>query len=220
MRSLPAPFTIRPFGDLLDSFVKGGNPMKRCLLVVVLLVSGLAPAAGQDKAGPKDNVPPEGFTALFNGKDLAGWAANDKTKDNWKVVDGIIAYTGKEKNLKTEKQYKNFVMHVDWKIAKGGDSGIYLRGKPQVQIWDNPEGSGGLYNDSNKPTKKADKPIGEWNHFEITLEKGDLVTVILNGEKVVDKFKMKNLPPMGPLELQHHGDPLWFKNIYVKELPD
>jgi hypothetical protein len=208
---------------------------KTLALAALLLACAVAfPVRGadEDKAGPKDNMPPEGFKALFNGKDLTGWKANDKTKEHWKVVDGILTYDGKEKNLQTAKDYRHFVMHVDWKIKPKGDSGIYLRGKPQIQIWDDPkEGSGGVWNDidpktgkRNMPTKVMDKKPGEWNHFEITLEKGDLVTVIFNGEKVVDKFLMKGggkeLPKTGPIELQHHGDPLWFKNIYVKELPD
>jgi hypothetical protein len=116
---------------------------------------------------------------------------------------------------------------VDWKIEKGGDSGIYLRGNPQVQIWDNPEGSGGLYNNqkhARKPLVLADHKPGEWNNFHIVM-KGDKVTVKLNGKLVVDNTPLENywergkpLPAKGPIELQHHNDPLWFKNIYVREL--
>ena len=214
---------------------KGDKTMKKLLLFGVLTLAfalGSAEGDAQDKAGPQDNMPPTGFKLLFNGKDLDGWQANDNTKKHWVVVDGILTYDGKEKNLKTVKDYRHFIMHVDWKINPKGDSGVYLRGRPQIQIWDDPkEGSGGVWNDidpktgkRNMPTKIMDKKTGEWNHFEITLEKGDLVTVIFNGEKVVDKFLMKGggkeLPKTGPIELQHHGDPLWFKNIYVKELPD
>jgi hypothetical protein len=116
---------------------------------------------------------------------------------------------------------------VDWKIGKKGDSGIYLRGNPQVQIWDNKEGSGGLYNNQknpSKPLKFADRPVGQWNTFHIIM-RGDKVTVHLNGVLVVDNTPLENywqrgqpLPAVGPIELQHHGDPLWFKNIYIKEL--
>jgi len=208
--------------------------MRKLFLVPAVVLAALAlPVVGADDKATKDNTPPEGFTALFNGKDLTNWKADDKAKEHWKVVDGVIVYDGKNNNLKTEKNYRNFILHVDWKIGPKGDSGIYLRGRPQIQIWDNPEGSGGVWNDidpktgkRNMPTKVMDKKVGEWNHFEITLEKGDLVTVVLNGEKIVDKFLMKGadkdkgLPKTGPIELQHHGDPLWFKNIYVKELPD
>lgn len=206
----------------------------------------------RDMAKPeKDNVAPKGFTALFNGKDLKGWkglvadpparakmtadqlAAEQKKADeaafqHWKVVNGEIIYDGKQNSLCTIKDYGDFEMFVDWKIHAGGDSGIYLRGSPQVQIWDRAEGSGGLYNNQknpSNPTKKADKPVGEWNRFRIVMV-GDKVTVFLNGELVVQNVTMENywernkpMYPTGQIELQHHGDTLWFKNIYVREIP-
>jgi hypothetical protein len=212
----------------------------------------LAPNAGADeKAGPNDNKPPEGFRALFNGKDLTGWQglvelpdrakldpnqlakkqqeANAKFLPHWTIKDGVLNYDGKGQSLQTAKDYGNVELWVDWKIGPRGDSGIYLRGNPQVQIWDNPVGSGGLFNNRKNPkdpTKKADKPVGEWNTFRIIM-RGDKVTVYLNGELVVDNVPLENywergkpLPAKGPIELQHHNDPLWFKNIYIKELPD
>jgi hypothetical protein len=211
-----------------------------------------------------DNTPPPGFTALFNGKDLTNWQglvelpqrkkltpdqlieahaeANRKYLPHWKVQDGVLHYDGKGQSLQTIKDYGNFELYVDWKIKEKGDSGIYLRGNPQVQIWDSDHladslaedrrtGSGGLWNNpkgakGKVPLKNADKPVGEWNTFHIIM-KGDRVTVLLNGEKVVDDAPMANywekgkpLPEQGPIELQHHGDELWFKNIYIKELPD
>jgi hypothetical protein len=213
-----------------------------------MLGLAVAAAPAQDK---KDNTPPAGFTALFNGKDLTNWqgliAINQRAKlkpdelakkqaavnanmlKHWTVKDGVIHYDGKNNNLQTSKDYGNFELYCDWKIGKKGDSGIYLRGNPQVQIWDNPEGSGGLYNNQKNPRKplvNADKPVGEWNTFHIVM-KGDKVTIHLNGKLVVDNTPLENywergkpLPARGPIELQHHGDPLWFKNIYIKELPD
>jgi 3-keto-disaccharide hydrolase len=218
----------------------------RSLIALVVLVAGIGRQA-------KDNTPPEGFTALFNGKDLTGWqglveypkrdkdpekyaaqikAANEKYLPHWKVEEGVIRYDGKGQSLQTVKDYGDFELWVDWKIKKGGDSGIYLRGQPQVQIWDpdkaaqNAVGSGGLFNNQknpSKPLKKADKPIGEWNTFRIVM-KGDKVDIWLNGEHVVQDTVLENyfkrgdpLPATGPIELQHHGDELWFKNIYIKE---
>lgn len=228
-----------------------------CFGVAALLasVSAIAGEKGE-KAGAKDNTPPPGFTALFNGKDLTGWQglvsikdrkkmtpeqyaeavkkANEKFLPHWKVVDGVITYDGKGNNLQTVKDYANFELYVDWKIEPSGDSGIYLRGNPQVQIWDingknNPKkiGSGGLYNNQKNPSNpiaNADNPPGQWNTFHIVM-KGDKVTIKLNGKLVVDNTTLENywergqpLPSTGPIELQHHGDKLWFKNIYVKEL--
>jgi len=237
-----------------------------------------APGSADDKDAPK---PPKGFIALFNGKDLKGWKghttmAERATKtseeleklqeqrnriafEHWSVQDGAIHLDSKGGvSLVTFKDYGNFELYIDWKIEKNGDSGLYLRGQPQVQIWDSENspgarnedknsGSGGLWNNplppdvakstdlelktkegqkiGKIPLKKADKPVGEWNTFHITMI-GDEVTVELNRVLVVDKAKLPNywdrskpLPKTGPIELQFHGDPLWFKNIYIKELP-
>jgi hypothetical protein len=231
------------------------------LLATGALAVGFRPSAAR---GDEPN-PPKGFTALFNGKNLDGWQGNTDMKqratmkkeklaalleqrtknafEHWTVKDGVIHCDGKGGvSLQTVKDYDNFEMMVDWKIQKKGDSGIYLRGQPQVQIWDSDnlgkgleadvgKGSGGLWNNSvgdkaKQPLKRADKPVGEWNTFHIIMV-GDEVTVKLNGELVVDKGKLRNywddgkkpLPATGPIELQFHGDPLEFKNIYIKELP-
>jgi 3-keto-disaccharide hydrolase len=171
--------------------------------------------------------PPKGFSPLFNGTDLTGWKNADKQAKSWKVEEGLLHYTGKGgQNLRTEKNYKDFEMWVDWKITKGGDSGIYLRGQPQVQIWDNKEGSGGLWNNPAKSAGKeplvvADHKPGEWNTFYIKMV-GSKTTVKLNGKLVVDNAVFlplgKAAPATGPIELQVHGTPLWFKNVFVKEL--
>jgi hypothetical protein len=199
----------------------------------------------------QDNRPPDGFKALFDGKSLKGWkglvadpparakmapaelAAAQKKADesmrlHWSVQDGMLVYDGKDNSLCTARDYGDFEMLVDWKIGPGGDSGIYLRGSPQVQIWDNPVGSGGLYNNQknpSNPTKKADRPVGEWNRFRILMV-GDRVTVYLNDELVVNEVVMENywerdkpLYPTGQIELQHHGATLYFKNLYIREIP-
>ena len=124
-------------------------------------------------------------------------------------------------------------MYVDWKIKSHGDSGIYLRGSPQVQIWDPNQwhiGSGGLYNNfkpghPSNPLKIADHPIGQWNTHHIKMV-GERVTVWLNGQLVVDNVVLDNywerdkpIYSTGTIELQNHGDYLWFKNIYLREIP-
>jgi HEAT repeat protein len=200
----------------------------------------------------------EGFVPMFNGKDLSGWqglvenpiaraamtpdvlAAKQKEADaklplNWTVVNGEIRFTGTGyENLCSIKDYADFEMWVDWRISKNGDSGIYLRGTPQVQIWDTTRvdvganvGSGGLYNNKNnpsKPLKLMDNAIGDWNTFFIRMI-GEKVTVYLNGELVVDNVTLENywdrkLPifPVGPIELQAHGTDLAFRDVYVREI--
>ncbi len=216
------------------------------------------PSASEESAAA--NTPPEGFVALFNGKDLTGWkglarppldnpikraeakpeemkAAQDKANEemhrNWTITDkGELFFDGKGFSLATVREdYGDFEMLVDWKIQPEGDSGIYLRGTPQVQIWDAKQrqiGSGGLYNNEknpSKPTEIADKPAGEWNSFRIKMV-GDKVTVFLNGKLVVDNVTMENywdrnqpIFPTGQIELQCHGNPVYFRNIYLRELP-
>jgi HEAT repeat protein len=208
-----------------------------------------------------EKMPQEkGYLSIFNGKDLSGWhglvknpvlrakmtteelakaqtEANVKMLTNWAVKDGCIVFNGDGDNLCTKKLYGDFEMIVDWKISKHGDSGIYLRGSPQVQIWDTSRvdvgaqvGSGGLYNNQKNPSKPlvlADNAIGDWNTFRIRME-GDRVTVFLNGILVVDNVVMENywdrsIPifTRDAIELQAHGTDLAFRNIYVKELnPD
>jgi HEAT repeat protein len=202
---------------------------------------------------PKD----DGFVPMFNGKDLSGWQglvdnpllrakmkpsdlakkqieANKKMLVNWSVKEGCIWFNGNGDNLCSIKEYGDFEMLVDWKISKKGDSGIYLRGSPQVQIWDTSRvevgaqvGSGGLYNNQKyekNPLRVADNPIGDWNSLRIIMI-GEKVTVYLNGILVVDNVTMENywerkIPifPKGPIELQAHGTDLAFRDIYVREI--
>jgi 3-keto-disaccharide hydrolase/HEAT repeats len=199
----------------------------------------------------------EGFVPLFNGKDLTGWKglvenpiarakmspqelaarqveADAKARATWSVRDGTIVFSGTGDNLCTVKDYGDFEMLVDWRITKGGDSGIYLRGTPQVQVWDPARtdagaevGSGGLYNNQKNPSKplvRADNPVGEWNTFHIAMV-GDKVTVYLNGTKVVDNVTLENywdrtqaIFARGPIELQAHGTDLAFRDLYVREI--
>jgi hypothetical protein len=199
-----------------------------------------------------------GFESMFNGKDLTGWKglvenpiarskmkpevlneaqekANEKIKTDWLVKDGLLIFSGDGDNLATEKKYGDFEMYVDWKITQKGDAGIYLRGTPQVQIWDTSRrevgaqvGSGGLYNNQSNPSKPllvADNAIGQWNTFHIIM-KGDKVTVFLNGKKTVDNVILENywdrkLPIFikEQIELQAHGTYVAYRNLYIKELP-
>jgi hypothetical protein len=146
----------------------------------------------------------------------------------------MIVFNGDGSNLLSDREYSDFEMIVNWKISKKGDSGIYLRGTPQVQIWDTTRrevgaevGSGGLYNNQknpSKPLKVADNPIEEWNTFRITMI-GEEVTVYLNGELVVDNVTLENywdrtrpIFPTGTVELQAHGTDLGFKDIYIREI--
>ncbi|HVA46246.1 MAG TPA: DUF1080 domain-containing protein [Pirellulales bacterium] len=222
-------------------------------LALLLTLASLSHAA--------DNTPPDGFVALFNGQDLSGWKgllkspldnpakraqaspdqlataqqeADEDMRKHWSVDEGVLVFDGKGRSLATAKDYGDFELWVDWKIKPKGDSGIYLRGTPQVQIWDPASdsakgvGSGGLFNNQkhpNKPSTVADKPIGEWNTFKIMMA-GDKVTVKLNDVLLVDNVVLENhwerdkpVYSTGQIELQNHGNTLYFKNIYLREMP-
>ncbi len=206
-----------------------------------------------------EKMPAEkGFVSIFNGKDLSGWEglvknpiargkmskrelakaqakANEQMLRDWFVKDGVIGFKGEGyNNICTIKDYGDFEMLVDWKITNGGDSGIYLRGTPQVQIWDIARtnvgaqvGSGGLYNNQKNeriPLQVADNPINDWNTFRIKMV-GERVTVYLNGVLVTDNVALENywdrkLPifTKEAIELQAHGEDLGFRNVYVREI--
>jgi len=210
---------------------------------------------------PTDNKAPAGFTALFNGKDLTNWKgvtrlekfdnplvrqaatpakraeiqakADEEMRASWFVRDGgTLYFSGKGYSLATAKDYGDFEMFVDWRLLTvRGDSGLYLRGSPQVQIWDAHNqwniGSGGLYNNKKNPSKAlaiADRLVNDWNTFYIKMV-GDRVTVKLNGVLVVDNTVLENywdrnqpIFPKEQIELQCHGDPIEFTNIYIREL--
>ena len=212
---------------------------------------------------PQAGTPPEGFTALFNEKNLSGWWGL-KTEDpvKWKTfsadklaekkaaslkdiaqhwsVDGEeLVNDGHGLYLSTQKNYGDFEFLVDYKTVPKADSGIYLRGIPQVQIWDSTEeakfnigankGSGGLWNNSKgapgkDPLVLADKPFGQWNSFRIIMV-GERVSVWLNGKLLVDHARMENyfnrkgqIPRTGPIQLQTHGGEIRWRNVFIREI--
>ena len=221
------------------------------------------PDAGYQREAIKkylnENPSEDGYVSLFNGKDLTGWKglvgnpiSRSKMSDkelataqakvdkeaakNWLAKDGELFFTGEGNNLCTEKQYGDFEILIDWKLYPGDepDGGVYLRGTPQVQIWDISRthvgaevGSGGLYNNQtheSDPLKVADLELGEWNTFYIKMV-GDRVTVLLNGELVVDNVILENfwdrsqpIFPIEQIELQAHGSEMAYRDIYIKEL--
>jgi hypothetical protein len=210
-------------------------------------------------------TPPAGFTPVFNGKDLSGWhgeatmdpvkraalpaeelakkqaAEQEDALKHWRVdANGDLVNDGGGVYLTTDKHYGDIELLIDWKLVPKADSGVYLRGTPQVQIWDptdpgkvkagGDKGSGGLWNNSagksgKDPLVVADRPAGEWNRFRIQ-QIGDKTTIHLNDTLVVDNATMENywdrkrpLYATGPIQLQTHGGEMRWKNIFVREIP-
>lgn len=199
--------------------------------------------------------------SLFNGKELTGWHGDNphttvkaKTpeereksladqeaefKTHWTVENGELVNDGHGPYATTDKDYGDIEFTLDYKTVPTADSGIYLRGTPQVQIWDTAhepsikhgadKGSGGLWNNSagaagKDPLVKADKPLGEWNTFKIR-QLGARTWVWLNDKAVVDKAIMENfwdrklpLPAKGPIHLQTHGGEIRWRNLALREI--
>lgn len=245
--------------------------MRLLTLTLALLFVGVAVCAQSSEKVPA------GFKSLFNGTDFSNWKIPEGDNGHWKIIDGVIDYDAEseavDKNLWSDKEYKDFILIVDWKIKetpwknpnvplilpsglhktdeKGNpitmtvpdsDSGILLRGigKCQANIWGWPIGSGEVYGyrmDEKMPPEvrrgvtpkvNADKNIGEWNTFKITM-KGNRLTVELNGINVIENALLPDLPEKGRIGLQHHGskkDGEWvsppslvqFRRIYIKEI--
>jgi hypothetical protein len=209
--------------------------------------------------------PPKGFTALFNGKDLTGWHGMphqdprpiwalseadrakkfegfaEDVKKHWTVENGELVNDGQGVYLTTDKDYGDIELLIDYKTVAKADSGIYLRGTPQVQIWDYTKdggkwnigadkGSGGLWNNSpgapgKDPLVLADRPFGQWNSLRI-IQVGARTTVYLNDKLVVDHAIMENfwdrkqpLFPKGPIQLQTHGGEIRWRNLFIREIP-
>ena len=210
------------------------------------------------------NIPPRGFSALWNGEDLDGWwgektthykkyrglspeafkALQEKSREDirkhWRVEGDDLVNDGHGLYLTTDRFYGDFELLLDYNTVAGADSGIYLRGIPQVQIWDYTKeggkwklgadkGSGGLWNNpagsaGKDPLVLADKPFGEWNRFRIVMRGSD-VSIWLNGKHIVDNAELSNyfdrgnpVPADGPIQLQTHGGQIRWRNIFIREL--
>ena len=159
----------------------------------------------------------------------------DRGRDaHWSVRNGNLFFDGFRGgySLATKRDYADFELWADWRtMSVTGDSGLYLRGTPQVQIWDAHNqwgiGSGGLYNNQKNPSSAlavADRPVGDWNRFHVIM-RGEKVTVWLNGVLVVDNVTLENywdrtkaIFPKEQIELQCHGDPTEWRNVFIKDL--
>jgi hypothetical protein len=227
--------------------------------VMLLLLAANTPLALPAGASPV----PDGFTPLFNGKDLSGWRGgdtfdhrkllamspadreaqiakwNEAMKGHWTAENDELVNDGHGSYATTEKDYGDFELLLEYKTVPKADSGVYLRGCPQVQIWDSTEkdkfslgadkGSGGLWNNSpgapgKDPLVLADKPFGEWNSLRVLMV-GARVSVWLNDKLVVDHALMENyydrkmpIPPKGPIQLQTHGGEIRWRNLFIREI--
>lgn len=164
---------------------------------------------------------------LFNGKDLNGWVPLlQGVQNGWLVRDGILINDKPGQNIATKQEFEDFKLHAEFRYSKGSNSGIYLRGRYEVQIEDNfgKEAEshliGGIYGHLT-PSSNAAKPHDQWQTYDITLV-GRQVTVLLNGERVIDRATIpgitggaidSNEGEPGPIYLQGDHGPVEFRKL-------
>jgi hypothetical protein len=178
------------------------------------------------KSAPKWGKPRQ----LFNGKDLSGWMPSEPNATaNWKVEDGTMVSPGHGPELITEAEFEDFKLHIEFNCGHGANSGVYLRGRYELQIEDDPEPenptmqTGGIYGYLAASPEQPRKP-GEWQSYDITLV-GRVVTVVQNGKTIIDKQEIpgitggaldshEGLP--GPIYLQgSEAGHVTFRNITI-----
>ncbi len=170
---------------------------------------------------------------LFNGEDLTGWRMRHTDREHkWAVQDGILDNTGQGVDILTEREFGDFELHIEYLVPEDSNSGIYLRGRYELQILDSlgktysyPAENGALYN-QKRVDVEASKPAGEWQTLEATL-KGMVLSVNLNGARIHDNVTIEgptggqladDNPPKGPIMLQGDHGPVQFRNIRIREL--
>ena len=215
----PNSMTRHP-GDGFETYFGYGNESLR-------LWRGVSETEGFDNPYKRHEMPLEKVARLQAEADIA-------MTNHWFVRGGSLFFDGWKGgySLATCCEYEDFELWADWRLLSiKGDSGIYLRGTPQVQVWDAHNesliGSGGLYNNQTNisiATSIQDRQVGDWNRFHVIMRE-NRVTVELNGVKVTDDVLLENywqrdrpILQKERIELQCHGDPIEWRNIYIKEL--
>ena len=163
---------------------------------------------------------------LFNGKDLTGWRALGENQ--WVAANGMLRSPHSGSNLVTERTFGDFKLHVEFRYPKGSNSGVYLRGRHEVQVEDDEgespmtEHFAGIYG-FIAPTELVARPLGEWNTYDVTLV-GRMVTVVANGKTVICNREIpgitggaldSNEGAPGPLLLQGDHGPIEYRNIVL-----
>ncbi|HEY3974254.1 MAG TPA: DUF1080 domain-containing protein [Candidatus Sulfotelmatobacter sp.] len=136
--------------------------------------------------------------SLFNGKDLSGWMPSDPNATApWKVEDGTLVSPGHGPELISNAKFNDFKLHVEFNCARGSNSGVYLRGRYELQIEDDPEPegptmrTGGIYGFIAASPEQPRRP-GEWQSYDITLV-GRMITVVQNGQTIIDKQEIPGI---------------------------
>ena len=215
-------------------------PFHKASIILAVLLGSSSIVQAESLNTLTDEEKNTGFELLFNGKDLEGW----EQKGNWKVEDGMFGRAGQGGGItyKVKPIPDNFELRFDWKIGPGSNSGVYYRpGQYEYQVLDNAKHADGKNPRTSAaslyfcmpPSKDATKPVGEWNSGRIVCQ-GTVIQHWLNGEKVIDfdytdpkyawevellDIRGADLAKRGAqLQLQDHGDPVWYRNVKLRTL--
>jgi hypothetical protein len=166
---------------------------------------------------------------LFNGRDLSGWKFQFADKPGgWVVADGVMHNPQTGNNIISERQFKDFRLVMEYKVEKESNSGLYLRGRYEMQVLDDagkpPSATGnmGIYG-RVAPSVNASKPAGEWQTTEVTLV-GNRLTVVLNGQKIHDNAIIEGTTGgaldsdegrPGPIMIQGDHSKIWVRKLVV-----
>ena len=241
--------------------------LAKLAVAAVVFLSPLRLQGQQDEAWEKRPLTQRGGTPLFDGKSLDGWRGigaidprdlaalsgderarrfaewTAEAQRHWRIEDGLLICDGEGPFLATARDYGDFELELEYSLVPGCDTGVYLRGSPQVQVWDHTDpskypagadkGSGGLWNNtegepSRFPLVIADNPVGKWNALRVIMV-GSRTTIWLNGQLVVDHAVMENaydarkphkrpLVREGPIILQTHGGETRWRNLAIREI--
>ncbi len=196
--------------------------------------AGCTACCGQSAACPMAGASDAGWVTLFDGKDLSKWRNGraPRAENKWSIEDGAMTNVAHGNDIATAERYQDFALSLEFKTVQGGNSGVYLRGRIELQVLDSfgkadvtKQDNGAIY-DQFPPKVNASKPAGEWNLLEATII-GDEVTAKLNGKLIHDRQKISEvtggaLPGKvgapGPLLLQGDHGKVWYRNIRIHPL--
>ncbi|MES2593788.1 MAG: DUF1080 domain-containing protein [Verrucomicrobiota bacterium] len=211
------------------------KPLPRTLVISALALLALTLLSPAVLAADDD----KDFKPLFNGKDLTGWQIVHPDKSRWKVTpDKLLVNPWSKRqpssDLISEKKFKNFTLRFDYLIHEGGNSGVYLRGRHEIQLLDDDGAqdrstvsNGAIFNQV-APAVFASRPGGAWQTMEATII-GNEITVVLNGKKIHDRVQCtkptgqaldSSMDAPGPILLQGRLGDVKFRDIQIKELPE
>lgn len=209
-------------------------PLNSFMFILLGMTLHLSVMAEDVPSGKKSGQ--DGWVPVFNGKDLTGWqAAHEPRVDPlWTVEEGTMTNQEGARDIATIADYKDFDLKLEYKTVERGNSGVFLRGRIEVQVYDSygkekpSDADAGAIYGQFAPATNASKPAGEWNTLKVHLV-GDTITVKLNGQLIHDKVKLTKvcggalpggLLDPGPLRLQGDHGKVWYRNLKIRPITE